>query len=285
MISQEKKGKLYVIVILRMIRRFRSLRRTLYRLMIELTNGRFTSYILRKFAQSRFSSIIIPSYAKVFQINQDEMEKDLKEYRTLHELFTRKLKEGKRMIHAEAAAVVSPVDGIFADFGPIEESKTFDIKGKRYSIVDMLGNEERASRYASGTYVVIYLSPSHYHRIHSPLSGTVTERFELGGKSYPVNAAGMKYGKEPLSKNYRSVTEVDSEGKRMALVKVGAMFVNSIELLHKRNTVQKGEEMAYFTFGSTVVLLFEKGMIEAVSTLTSGQELRVGEKIATRLTS
>ena len=69
------------------------MRRTLYRLMIELTNGRFTSYILRKFAQSRLSSIIIPSYAKVFQINQDEMEKGLKEYRTLHELFTRKLKE------------------------------------------------------------------------------------------------------------------------------------------------------------------------------------------------
>ncbi|MFJ8527964.1 phosphatidylserine decarboxylase [Bacillus sp. NPDC094106] len=259
------------------------MQRRLYRLMIELTNGRFTSYMLRKFAQSRLSSMIIPSYAKVFQLNQDEMEKDLKEYRTLHELFTRKLKEGKRTIDAEPLNIVSPVDGVFADSGPIEETKTFDIKGKRYSIVDMLGNEERAKRYAGGTYMVIYLSPSHYHRIHSPLSGSVTERFVLGRKSYPVNAVGMKYGKEPLSKNYRSVTEVDSEGQHMALVKVGAMFVNSIELLHERNTVQKGEEMAYFTFGSTVVLLFEKGMIETVSTLMSGQELRVGEKIATRL--
>jgi len=261
------------------------LRRTLYRLMIELTNGRFTSYILRKFAQSRLSSIIISSYAKAFQLNQDEMEKDLKEYQTLHELFTRKLKEGKREIDAAASSIVSPVDGVSADHGPIEETKTFDIKGKRYSLVDMLGNEERARRYAGGTYMVIYLSPSHYHRIHSPLSGAVTERFVLGRKSYPVNAAGMKYGKEPLSKNYRSVTEVDSEGQHMALVKVGAMFVNSIELLHERNTVQKGEEMAYFTFGSTVVLLFEKGMVEVVSTLTSGQELRVGEKIATRLSN
>lgn len=259
------------------------MRRTLYRLMIELTNGRFTSYILRTFAQSRFSSVILSSYAKVFHLNQDEMEKELKEYRTLHELFTRKLKEGKRVIDAEVTSVVSPVDGVFADYGPIEETKTFDIKGKHYSIVDMLGNEERAKRYAGGTYMVIYLSPSHYHRIHSPLSGTVTERFILGRKSYPVNTAGMKYGKEPLSKNYRSVTEVNSDGEHMALVKVGAMFVNSIELLHERNTVQKGEEMAYFTFGSTVVLLFEKGMIEAVSTLASGQEVRVGEKIATRL--
>lgn len=60
------------------------------------------------------------------------------------------------------------------------------------------------------------------------------------------------------------------------------MFVNSIELLH-RDTVQKGEEMAYFTFGSTVVLLFEKDMIEVVQELKSGQELRLGEKIATRL--
>ena len=43
----------------------------------------------------------------------------------------------------------------------------------------------------------------------------------------------------------------------------------------------KGEEMAYFTFSSTVVLLFEKDMIEVVQELKSGQELRLGEKIAT----
>lgn len=146
----------------------------------------------------------------------------------------------------------------------------------------MLGNEERAQRYAGGTYMVIYLSPSHYHRIHSPLSGSVTERFVLGRKSYPVNAAGMEYGKNHCQK-LSPVTEVNSDGEHMALVKVGAMFVNSIELLHERDTVQKGEEMAYFTFGSTVVLLFEKDMIEVVQELKSGQELRLGEKIATRL--
>ena len=135
------------------------------------------------------------------------MEKGLKEYRTLHELFTRRLKEGKRSIDTDALSIVSPVDGVFADYGPIEDTKTFDIKGKRYSIVDMLGNEERAKRYEGGTYMVIYLSPSHYHRIHSPLSGSVTERFVLGRKSYPVNAAGMEYGKsrcQKLSFCYRS---------------------------------------------------------------------------------
>jgi phosphatidylserine decarboxylase len=256
------------------------LRRTLYRLFIELTNGRFTSYILRKFAQSRLSAFIIPSYARVFQIQQEEMEKELKSYRTLHELFTRRLQEGKRPIDAEPRSVVSPVDGVLEDYGPIKEEKEFIIKEKRYSIIDMLGNEKNAEPYKGGTYMVLYLSPSHYHRIHSPLSGTVLRRFTLGKKSYPVNKLGLKYGKEPLSKNYRVVTELNCEGKHVAMIKVGAMFVNSIELLHERESVQKGEEMAYFTFGSTVVLLFEKGAIEVNPFLKKSQSIRVGERLA-----
>ncbi|MFD3447656.1 phosphatidylserine decarboxylase [Microbacteriaceae bacterium 4G12] len=256
------------------------MRRTLYRFLIELTNGRFTSYLLYKFAQSRFSAFIIASYARVFHIQQDEMAKSLREYRTLHELFTRTLKEGMRPIDSSPASVVSPVDGVLADYGPIEETKEFIVKGKRYSLEDMLGSQENADTYTGGTYMVLYLSPSHYHRIHSPLSGTVQQRFTLGKKSYPVNQLGLKYGREPLSKNYRVVTEVQSEDKHLAIVKVGAMFVNSIELLHEKEEVQKGEEMAYFTFGSTVVLLFEKGMIEVEPSLQKQQDIRVGERLA-----
>lgn len=128
--------------------------------------------------------------------------------------------------------------------------------------------------------MVLYLSPSHYHRIHSPLTGTVLRRFTLGRKSYPVNQLGLKYGREPLSKNYRVVTELVSRDKNVAVVKVGAMFVNSIELVHERENVQKGEEMAYFTFGSTVVLLFEKGMVQVNTSLQKGQEIRLGECLA-----
>ncbi|GAB6634777.1 hypothetical protein bcgnr5414_65310 [Bacillus cereus] len=42
----------------------------------------------------------------------------------MHELFTRKLKEGKRSIDTDASSIVSPVDGVFADYGPIEDAKT-----------------------------------------------------------------------------------------------------------------------------------------------------------------
>ncbi|MCP8967201.1 phosphatidylserine decarboxylase [Ectobacillus ponti] len=259
------------------------MRRTLYRFLIELTNGRFTSYLLRKFAQSRLSRAIIPSYARVFKIQQGEMEKELHEYRTLHELFTRRLKEGRRPIEQSADIIISPVDGVFADAGPITEDKVFHVKGKNYSVADMLGSQEKAGTYKGGTYVILYLSPSHYHRIHSPVSGRVLRRYTLGRKSYPVNELGLKYGKDTLSKNYRSITEVDSAGKHTAIVKVGAMFVNSIELLHRNDELQKGEEMAYFTFGSTVVLLFERGMAEVDAGLKPGQGVVVGQRLAKRL--
>ncbi|WP_379966072.1 phosphatidylserine decarboxylase [Ectobacillus sp. sgz5001026] len=252
----------------------------LYRLFIELTNGRFTSYLLRKFSQSSLSSFVIPSYARTYHINQEEMEKDLHSYGTLHELFTRRLKDGMRQIDVSPHTIVSPVDGVLEDYGCITKDRDFIIKGKHYSVREMLGNEERAQRYKDGTFFVLYLSPSHYHRIHSPLSGQVLERYSLGKKSYPVNRLGMKYGKEPLSKNYRMITEISCEGKQAAIVKVGAMFVNSIELLHEHDFLRKGEEMAYFTFGSTVVLLFEKGMVNATSSIQKGQAVVVGQIIA-----
>jgi phosphatidylserine decarboxylase len=71
--------------------------------------------------------------------------------------------------------------------------------------------------------------------------------------------------------------------KHVSVVKVGAMFVNSIELTHKTSTLTKGEEMAYFSFGSTVILLFEKDAFQMDASLKEKQELKVGQKIGTWL--
>ncbi len=65
----------------------------------------------------------------------------------------------------------------------------------------------------------------------------------------------------------------------MAVVKVGAMFVNSIELTFKGENVKKGDEIGYFTFGSTVVLLFEKGTFQWNDMLKIPAHVKVGEVI------
>ncbi|MFL6558568.1 MAG: phosphatidylserine decarboxylase, partial [Bacillus sp. (in: firmicutes)] len=201
------------------------------------------------------------------------------EYPTLHDLFVRTLKKDAREIDKSEDAVVSPVDAVIEDVGPINESSEILVKGKIYSIQEMLGDNELLAKYINGTYMILYLSPSHYHRIHSPINGMVTKQWKLGSKSYPVNKLGLKYGVRTLAKNYRVITEVKTNYGHVAIVKVGAMFVNSIETTHKGERLEKGGEMAYFSFGSTVVLLFEKDIFQMEATLYTPKEIKVGEKI------
>ncbi|ULT55751.1 phosphatidylserine decarboxylase [Neobacillus drentensis] len=250
-----------------------------YRLLIELTNGRWSSGILKKFARSPVSRFVVPSFARIYQLNLEEMDKGLSDYPTLHDLFVRTLKKEARAIDQQADSVVSPVDAVLEDVGNIKETSDIVVKGKTYSIGEMLGDPDTLVKYLNGTYMVLYLSPSHYHRIHSPVNGTVTKQWQLGSKSYPVNKWGLKYGRQALSKNYRVITEVKTNGGHVAIVKVGAMFVNSIETTHKGSELEKGGEMAYFSFGSTVVLLFEKGTFQMDETLHTPQELKVGERL------
>ncbi|MCT4478476.1 phosphatidylserine decarboxylase [Peribacillus sp. NPDC101481] len=252
---------------------------SLYRILIELTNGQYSSGLLKHFSQSRWSRPLILLYVKTFNLNQQEFGKELKAYTNLHELFTRQLKADARPITAVPSAVACPVDGVLEDSGEIRADKKIVVKGKIYSMEEMLGDELRLEKYLGGKYLVLYLSPSHYHRIHSPIKGSVVKRWTLGRKSYPVNKWGMKYGKEPLSKNYRTVTELQNEAGSLAMVKVGAMFINSIVITDESQELEKGQEFSYFSFGSTVVLLFEKGNFELEGNISIPADVRVGETI------
>ncbi|WML30630.1 phosphatidylserine decarboxylase [Neobacillus sp. OS1-32] len=252
-----------------------------YRLLIELTNGRWSSAILKKFTRSRISRVVVPSFAKVYHLNQAEMVKGLRDYPTLHDLFIRQLKKDARAIDQTMDSVVSPVDAVIEDFGRITETNEMIVKGKPYSIEEMLSDRDVVSKYLNGTYMILYLSPSHYHRIHSPVDGIVTKQWTLGRKSYPVNKWGIKYGVRTLAKNYRVITEVKTSAGHVAIVKVGAMFVNSIETTFRGTELQKGEEIAYFSFGSTVVLLFEPGIFQVDPSIRTPKEIKVGEKMGT----
>ncbi|WP_019242675.1 MULTISPECIES: phosphatidylserine decarboxylase [Bacillus] len=248
-----------------------------YRFFIELTNHKLLSVLLMKFSQSKISKWIIPSYSKQYKLNWQEVEQKQGDFETLHHLFTRKLKHGSREINEEIDSVVSPVDAVYEESGIIDQDEKITVKGKIYSIKEMLGDNEVLQKYIGGYYILLYLSPSHYHRIHSPISGRVVKRWSLGKNSYPVNKLGMKYGKAPLSKNFRVISEMEHEKGSIAVVKVGAMFVNCIEITNSSDMLHKGEEFAYFSFGSTVVLLFEKDTFEPNPNLKEHSEIKYGE--------
>ncbi|MGE7949676.1 phosphatidylserine decarboxylase [Lysinibacillus sp. NPDC093688] len=256
----------------------------IYQRLIELTNGKQSSQLLQSIAKAKWSKRIIPSYMKVYDIKLEEVSKQQQQFSSLHDFFTRELLEDARTIEQNPTTFASPVDAKVESFGRIEWDMTFLVKGKPYALQDLLGNTERASQYADGHYIVFYLSPADYHRIHSPIDGQVLRQYTLGQKSYPVNQAGLTYGKKPISHNYRSVTELKvTNNQQVAFIKVGATFVNSIVLTNTTTQWRKGEEVGYFSFGSTVVMLFEKDAIEFTENVVQGSPIQVGEAFANML--
>ncbi|TWT26214.1 phosphatidylserine decarboxylase [Planomicrobium sp. CPCC 101110] len=257
------------------------MKKKLYQRTIELTNGPITSNMIRQFAQSGSSRWMIPGYIKTYKISVDDVENSLSSFPSLHEFFIRKLKEQSRPI--ADAPIVSPVDGKIEIAGDLHDGIRFLVKNQHYSLSDLLGDQALSKAYENGKYVVLYLSPADYHRIHSPAEGEVKKQYVLGKKSYPVNQAGLRYGKSPISGNYRLITELETEFGRMLVVKVGAMFINSIELTNRKKHWEKGEEVAYFSFGSTVVLFFEENTIAFNEKVRAGHAIKVGEALANML--
>ncbi len=253
----------------------------IYQSMIELTNGKWSSILLKRFAHSSLSKTFIPSYMKHFKITTNDMTCHVNEYTSLHDFFIREIKADRREIDLSPNSIVSPVDATIEIFGDISPSGIFHVKGKPYTLTNMLGSEDLAGKYIHGKYIILYLSPAEYHRIHAGIDGVITNQYVLGKKSYPVNKWGLKYGKETISGNYRLLTELQMpNGKGCFQIKVGAMFVNSIELTCKNKQWNKGEEVGYFSFGSTVVMLFQEGSMKFTEDLSPGKFVRMGEKIA-----
>ncbi|REK75833.1 archaetidylserine decarboxylase [Paenibacillus paeoniae] len=252
----------------------------LLRAMTELSSRKWISRLTGKFAQSAASRLMIPRFAKLYGIAVEEAEKELREYRTLNDFFTRRLKPGMRTIDSGPTTLASPVDALITGLGPINAGTMMNIKGQDYNVDELLDGSPRAKSYYHGYYMVLYLSPTDYHRIHVPVSGAVTENVHIPGKVYPVNDFGLKHMKRVLSRNERLITYIRHEGGEAAVIKVGAMNVSSIKYAAPLpKTVVKGDELAYFEFGSTVVLLLEEDTFTPRPDLKLGTKVRMGESL------
>ncbi len=257
------------------------LREKIYRSIVELTNGRWSSFLLKRFTTSRISKRLISSYINIYGIKLDEVSEKKEEFQNLQEFFIRHLKEDARLIEVGKHVYTSPVDAKIESFGDIQKNTIFYVKGKSYDLKDLLAKEEIVDQYVNGKYIVFYLSPADYHRFHSPIDGKVVNQFTLGRKSYPVNSLGLTYGNQPISKNYRQITElVTNNGSRCAFIKVGAMFVNSIHITNTKEEWNKGEEVGFFGFGSTVVMLFNENSIQFLENVVQGTHIQVGQAFA-----
>nr|WP_232846469.1 archaetidylserine decarboxylase [Amphritea pacifica] len=254
-------------------------------------------------AESRCNWIkrpFIKTFARHYRVNMSEaLIGDLDQFDNFNAFFTRALKPGMRPL--DEATVVSPADGAISQIGGIDYGRILQAKGRGYGLSTLLGGHaDLAQEFIHGHFATIYLSPSDYHRVHMPVTGTLRETIYVPGDLYSVNQTTAKGVDNLFARNERLIAIFDTELGPMAMVLVGAMIVAGIETVwsgqvappqkHSWRTdhhkpaepvvLQQGEEMGRFKLGSTVVLLFGKDAIEWSGTLKADDPVRLGQAIS-----
>ncbi|KPZ72154.1 MULTISPECIES: archaetidylserine decarboxylase [unclassified Shewanella] len=244
-------------------------------------------------------------FIKQYKIDMSEAaESEPEAYKTFNAFFTRALKPGLRPIVADDKIIAHPVDGAVSQCGPIEAGKIVQAKNHDYTTLALLGGQQKdAERFTGGDFATIYLAPKDYHRIHMPMTGTLSKMTYIPGELFSVNPLTAQNVPGLFARNERVVAIFETEVGPLAMVLVGATIVASIETIWAGTvtppcgkqvftwdyptegpeslTLEKGAEMGRFKLGSTVVMLFGQ---DAIDTFAEGVEptetTRMGQAFA-----
>jgi phosphatidylserine decarboxylase len=215
---------------------------------------------------------------------------------SLHDCFTRELKEGARPVDPDPAVLTSPCDGIIGASGRVLDGTVLQAKGFPYPVADLVGDPQLAARYRNGSYVTLRLTSSMYHRFHAPHDLRVERVTYISGDTWNVNPIALKRIERLFCKNERAAIECRllHSGHLVTLVPVAAILVASIRLrfldvrLHLRyqgpNRIDchaqlaKGEEMGWFEHGSTIIVFAPPG-VSLCERWRSGDVIRMGQPL------
>ena len=246
-----------------------------------------------------FKNLIISTIIKQYRVNMAEAaEMNLDYYSSFNTFFTRLLRNDVRPI--SESDIVSPVDGVVSQVGPVTSGQIVQAKGQEYSVLALLGGDDAlTSEFVGGQFATIYLSPKDYHRIHMPATGVLRKMRYIPGKLFSVSPRTARAVPDLFARNERVAVTFDTDFGPIVMVLVGAIFVGSMETIwagqitpnygkviqqwtydgEQAITIEKGQEMGRFNMGSTVVMLVGKDValfndqVEAEATIQLGNAM------------
>jgi phosphatidylserine decarboxylase len=218
------------------------------------------------------------------------------QFRSMHDCFTRELKDGVRPVERDPSVLVSPCDAIVGAGGAIAGTELFQVKGFPYTLQDLLGDSSFAGIYRNGCFVTLRLTSSMYHRFHAPHDCRVEQVTYISGDTWNVNPIALRRIEKLFCKNERAAlrTRLSGSGHVVTLVPVAAILVASIRLhfldvllsLKYRGPnvmacdapFAKGQEMGWFQHGSTIIVLAPEGFT-LCDHVGEGVLVRVGQPL------
>ncbi|MEI7784965.1 MAG: archaetidylserine decarboxylase [Betaproteobacteria bacterium] len=250
----------------------------------------------------RFSKVRNPWVCRlsiaVWRLFTDLDLSDAKKQRfdSLHDCFTRELREGARTVDMRPDILSSPSDAIVGACGRIDGDTLIQAKGLSYRLQELCGPTQDMSAFVNGSYVTLRLTSAMYHRFHAPHDGQIDHVTYISGDTWNVNPIALARVEKLFCRNERAVIRMRMSrgGHPIALVPVAAILVASIRLhglnvlLHLRfkgpnempadAACRKGQELGWFEHGSTIIVLAPAGfkMAEGIG---PGVGIRMGQAL------
>ncbi len=256
------------------------------RIFLKLVASRWVSRTVGAFMDSRLSRPLIKRFVTKNGINLNDFYAD--DFKCFNDCFTRKIKEGKRVIDTDENAFISPCDALLSAYR-IDENTRLDIKGSTYSVSELFENEELAAKYIGGTCLVFRLCVTHYHRYIYLDNCSKEENHFIKGKLHTVRPIALE-ALPVFSRNCREYTVMHTEGfGDVTQMEVGALLVGKIKNHHGTGTYKRGEEKGMFLYGGSTIVVFlekERATIDSkyFEATKNGEELDVlmGQRLGTK---
>lgn len=219
------------------------------------------------------------SFYQTPEYNMHEYVKPHGGWGTFNQFFARHFKPGFRPIAAvsDQHVIVMPADSTFGGQWEIRTDSHVTVKKLHWKVSELLEGSPYKDRFENGLFMHSYLSPVDYHRQHAPVGGKVLEARVIKGQVYqeveahPMNREESKHSLK-LKRKYdsfdipgyqfaqsRGLIVLDTPIGLVAVLPIGMSQVSSVIITAEVGvTLRKGEELSYFQFGgSDIIVLFE----------------------------
>jgi len=229
--------------------------RVLLKILIRPPISKLAGFLLR----SPASRILINKFIR--QNNIDMTEYRSVRYKSFDEFFIRELKPGYRPLSENKNDIIAPCDGKLTVY-QISEESVFNIKRSKYSLSELLLDENLAGEFSDGICLIFRLTPDDYHRYIFTDDCEILHQKRIDGVLHTVQPIAYQRC-SVFCRNTREYTIMQTENFGKAVqMEVGALFVGKISNHSKNHTALRGEEKGMFRFGgSTVILLFKNGAV------------------------
>lgn len=237
-------------------------------------------------------------------------------WRTFNSFFARNYKPGYRPVAAisDPTVITSPTDCTYGGQFEVRADSGVDIKHIHWSINELLAGSPYKDSFKNGLFTHSFLGPTDYHRLHAPVSGKVVESRVIHGQAYQevipradakgnltlgvqrklnsrihqkdvVRSMGMELD-GPDNPGYqfvqtRALIVLNSAIGLVAVLPIGMAQVSSVVLTAEVGVaLRKGEEIAYFQFGGSDIVVVYQAVANVSVTAKEGTHYKVGNRIA-----